>query len=291
MAKSDANLHRIDLLLTLDYLLNHTNENHPATQIKICEYARKFGLNYDKKNTTGNDVDRRRISASLEFLHNLTNSNQADKIPFKVEKTEGGKYFISTKFSLEKEEIIKILSSLQNDKYIKKQETDTLIEKLLNIFVNEQSREEYKKELSINDREVRKINPTFNRKMRLVNKAYKEGKMIKIGHKIYVDNKNFLDATLNSAGKDLLEEFMYNTCYKAMLKFVNAVPDAKKLHINDRKSVVRFYASAYSNSIIYYLANYKAKSFGGLLNCFSFENDEVFKETVNKLLVMRGIKK
>ena len=191
MAKSDANLHRIDLLLTLDYLLNHTDENHPATQIKICEYARKFGLKYDKKNTTGNDVDRRRISASLEFLHTLTNSNQADKIPFKVEKTEGGKYFVSSKFSIEKEEIIKILSSLQNDKYIKKQETDTLIEKLLNIFVNEQSREEYKKELSINDREVRKINPTFNRKMRLVNKAYKEGKMIKIGHKIYVDNKNF----------------------------------------------------------------------------------------------------
>ena len=100
MTKSDANLHRIDLLLTLDYLLNHTDENHPATQIKICEYARNFGLKYDKENTAGNDVDRRRISACLEFLLNLTNSKQADKIPFKVEKTEGGKYYVSSKFSL-----------------------------------------------------------------------------------------------------------------------------------------------------------------------------------------------
>lgn len=107
----------------------------------------------------------------------------------------------------------------------------------------------------------------------------------------YVDNKNFLDATLNSAGKDLLEEFIYNTCYRSILKFVNAVPDAKKLHINDRKSVVRFYASAYSNSIIYYLANYKNKSLAGLLNCFSFESDRIFEETVNKLLNMRSKQK
>ena len=107
----------------------------------------------------------------------------------------------------------------------------------------------------------------------------------------YVANKNFLDATLNSAGKDLLEEFVYNTCYKAILRFVNIVPDAKKLHINDRKSVVRFYASAYSNSIIYYLANYKNKSLVGLLNCFSFESDKVFEETINNLLNVRNKQK
>ncbi len=107
----------------------------------------------------------------------------------------------------------------------------------------------------------------------------------------YVDNKNFLDATLNSAGKDLLEEFVYNTCYRCILKFVNAVHDAKKLHINDRKSVVRFYASAYSNSIIYYLANYKNKSLAGLLNCFSFESDKVFDEVINRLLNMRSKQK
>ena len=124
-----------------------------------------------------------------------------------------------------------------------------------------------------------------------VEEAKNVEEMLKSIYAYYVDNKNFLDATLDSAGRSLLEEFIYNTCYKAILKFVNAVPDAKKLHINDRKSVVRFYASAYSNSIIYYLANYKNKSLAGLLNCFSFESEKVFEEVVNKQLNLRSKQK
>lgn len=104
----------------------------------------------------------------------------------------------------------------------------------------------------------------------------------------YLENKSFIDATLNSAGKDLVEEFIHNVCYKTVLRLVNAVPDAKKIHINDRKSIVRFYASAYSYSIIYYLANYKNKSLDGLLNCFSFESSGVFEEAVQKLLLRRN---
>lgn len=110
-------------------------------------------------------------------------------------------------------------------------------------------------------------------------------------YKYYSLNKGFVDATLlNSAGKDLFEEFIYNSCYQTILRFVNEIPNAKKLHVNDRKSISRFYASAYSNSIVYYLLTYKNKSLSGLKNCFVFENDNILKEATHKLLTARGVK-
>ena len=109
-------------------------------------------------------------------------------------------------------------------------------------------------------------------------------------YQYYVKNKGFIDATLNSAAKELLEEFIYNCCYKSIMRFVNAVQDSKKLHINDRKAISRFYALAYSHSIVYYLATYKAKSLDGLLNCFSFESNGSLEEAVNRLLLLRSKK-
>ena len=115
--------------------------------------------------------------------------------------------------------------------------------------------------------------------------------LLKCIYSYYSKNKGFIDATLNSAGKDLAEEFIHNVCYKAILRFVNAVQDSKKLHINDRKSIVRFYASAYSYSIIYYLSTYKTKSLDGLLNCFIFESNNSLDEAVSKLLIIRSKQK
>ena len=110
-------------------------------------------------------------------------------------------------------------------------------------------------------------------------------------YKYYLKNKGFIDATLNSAGKELAEEFIYNVCYKTFLRLINQIQDSKKLHINDRKAVARFYALGYSHSIIYYLATYKAKSLEGLLNCFLFESDKSFEEAVNRLLLIRSKQK
>ena len=42
MALSDTKIHQIELLITLDYLLNYTDEDHPATQIDICEYGKNM---------------------------------------------------------------------------------------------------------------------------------------------------------------------------------------------------------------------------------------------------------
>ena len=115
--------------------------------------------------------------------------------------------------------------------------------------------------------------------------------LLKYIYEYYSKNKSFLDATLNSAGKDLLEEFIHNVCYKAILRFVSVIPESKKLHVNDRKAITRFYASATSYSIIYYLANYKTKSLDGLLNCFTFEPSSVFEDAVHRLLIIRSKQK
>jgi len=115
--------------------------------------------------------------------------------------------------------------------------------------------------------------------------------VLKCIYAYYSKNKGFIDATLNSAGKELAEEFIHNVCYKSFLRFVNNSQDSKKLHINDRKAIARFYALAYSHSIIYYLSTYKNKSLDGLLNCFSFESNNVLNDAVNRLLLIRSKQK
>ena len=73
MKRTEAQTHFIELLLTLDYLLNYTDENHPATQQDICRHAKDFGLKYDSKNPVGNDVRRQRIGDCLQFLQSICN--------------------------------------------------------------------------------------------------------------------------------------------------------------------------------------------------------------------------
>ena len=93
MAHSDTRIHQIELLLTLDYLLNYTDEFNPATQIDICEHARKYGLKFDKNAKTGNQVRRQRISECLKFLRQITD-DFTDDVPFVLETTDSGKYYI-----------------------------------------------------------------------------------------------------------------------------------------------------------------------------------------------------
>ena len=113
-------------------------------------------------------------------------------------------------------------------------------------------------------------------------------RMVKCLFKYYQQNSYFIDATINSAGKDLLEEFIYNNTYKVILRIVNEQKDSKKLHYNDRKSIARFYAQAYSRSFVYYLATYKNKTLDGLLACFAFESDDNIAQAVDRMLQIRG---
>ncbi len=190
MAFSDTRIHQIELLLTLDYLLRFTDEDHPATQQDICRHANNFGLRYDSKAKSGNDVRRQRIADCLKFLMDVT-TRFADEAPFVLETTSSGKYYIDQKNYLCEEQIIKILAAVQNDKYTQDEDTEFLIERLLDSLSNVYNREHYKNELNKLNKGVKKYNLASNRKIRLVNRAYNEGKMLKIRYEIY--DKNNID--------------------------------------------------------------------------------------------------
>lgn len=115
--------------------------------------------------------------------------------------------------------------------------------------------------------------------------------MLELIYKYYAKNRAFIDATLNSAGKNLVEEFIQNSCYKTFMRFIAYIPESKKLHINDKKSIARFYSLAYSHSIIYYISTYKNKSLEGLYNCFTFENSNPFPEAIERTLIIRSKQK
>lgn len=97
----------------------------------------------------------------------------------------------------------------------------------------------------------------------------------------YSKNSKFLDATLNSAGKDLFQEFIFNFCYQVILSnFVMKTEESKKITPNDKKDIARFYAFAYSNTITYYFSTHKVKTLAGLMNCFNFVTDNTFGEAI-----------
>lgn len=112
--------------------------------------------------------------------------------------------------------------------------------------------------------------------------------LLKVIFEYYVKNAKFIDATLNSAGKELVQEFFYNNFYTNLLRIINNTPSGKKIHINDRKAIARYYAFAYSNTTIYYLSTYKTKTLSGLNNCFTFQNKTFLDDAIDNIAKMRG---
>lgn len=191
---NDTVIHRIELLLTLDYLLNYTDADHPATQQDICRHARNFGLKYEG-GKPGDDVKRQRIGDCLQWLQSLSNKfKNTDKIPFIINSTESGKFYIEEKNHLKKEEIIKILAAIENDKYTKEDDANSLINKLLDVLTNKRNREFYLNELENENKKVRKYTDSTNRNIKLISKAFKENKCILITRsyfgKVTDENKN-----------------------------------------------------------------------------------------------------
>lgn len=121
-----------------------------------------------------------------------------------------------------------------------------------------------------------------------VEKTKDINQLLKVIFNYYSKNNKFIDATLDSAGRDLVKEFFYNICYTNFLRYISNFPNGKKIHINDRKYIARFYAFAYSNSIIYYLSTYKNKTIQGLQNCFAFQNKNVLEEAVKNMQKKRA---
>lgn len=100
----------------------------------------------------------------------------------------------------------------------------------------------------------------------------------------YKHNEEFINATINSSGKELFFEFIYNAFYTAGLRFIGKIDVDKKLTLSARKSIARFYAYGYGNSTVYYLSNYRNKTLSGLLNSFSFIEPKNFEKNVQKAI-------
>lgn len=100
----------------------------------------------------------------------------------------------------------------------------------------------------------------LNEKLEKVEKEINPHNLFVSLYKYYEKNSKFIDATLNSAGKDLFVEFVYNNCYTTFLKILNSYKENKKITPNERKAIARFYGYAFANSIVFYFTNSKNKS-------------------------------
>lgn len=117
-------------------------------------------------------------------------------------------------------------------------------------------------------------------------KNYKE--LLESIFKYYKKNEKFIDATLSSAGKELFIEFLYNIFYTSTLRFSLNYEVEKNVTSIDSKNIARFYASAFSQTIAYYLLTRKEKTLSGLLNSFSFLGDDNLKNSLQNAAKKRS---
>lgn len=216
MALSDTKIHQIELLLTLDYLLRHTDQEHPATQIDICNHARKYGLRFDKNAKQGNQVRRQRIGECLRFLEEIAN-HFPDDVPFVLETTDSGKYYIEQRNGLDEEQVAKILAAIKNDKYTKDEDVDFLIERILDAFgTDDENKRLINKAYKRLIRGEKKYDKETIRKINLIEKAYQESKMVKIQYRITDQEKDQIITYCFWYRVYLIKEF-HNELYALLL--------------------------------------------------------------------------
>lgn len=110
--------------------------------------------------------------------------------------------------------------------------------------------------------------------------AHNINEVVECLFKYYEKNEHFVTATLNSSGKELLVNFIHNTLYTSLLKFVNAIPESKKITLQERRNIARFYASAYSNQFVFYLSSAKSKTLAGLNLTLNFIYEDFLSRAI-----------
>ncbi len=226
MALSDTKIHQIELLLTLDYLLNHTDEFNPATQIDICEHGRKYGLKFDKNAKKGNQVRRQRIGECLKFLKQISD-DFPDDVPFVLETTDSGKYYIEQRNGLNENQVAKILAAITNDKYTKDEDAAFLSDRILGAFSSGgENRDIIEREYKTLVWGGKKYDKETLRKISLVEKAFREGKMIKIKFSVN-DPKNGVVVDYFFWYRVYLIKELHNKLHAFMLPIGQINPNAK----------------------------------------------------------------
>lgn len=194
--RTDTEIHNIELLLTLDYLLRYTDIDHPANQIKICERANGFGLfyKYDKREVKGNVVRHDRVGKCLKFLYTVSKKHP-NAFPFFLKKTPSGKYYIEKRNGLDESQVAKILAAIKNDKYTRNEDVGDLFEGVFGAFSTSKAhREIIEKEYKRLIRGVKKYSGDALRKINLIEKAYHDGKIIQYRIRVLdQEKKKYID--------------------------------------------------------------------------------------------------
>lgn len=100
----------------------------------------------------------------------------------------------------------------------------------------------------------------LNEKIDRITKTTNPQEVFDLIYIYYSKNEKFIDATLRSAGRELFIEFVYNNCFTSFMRFITIHPDGKKIPLNTRKLIARFYGYAFANSIVYFFSNTKTKT-------------------------------
>ena len=106
-------------------------------------------------------------------------------------------------------------------------------------------------------------------------------------YKYYEGNSGFIDAVLESAGKELFVEFINNTCYQTFLKMIANIDQLHQISVPERKAIARFAAAGFSYNITFYLQNSKRKTFDGLLTNFTLLDENFLQQSIKNVIRLR----
>lgn len=142
----DTRIHQREILITLDYLLHHTDKDHRVKQADICRYAdEEYGIAYQGEGVPGNQIKRQRISECLKYLKELSDKYE---FPFVLERTGGGKFYIEQRNGLSDEQTARLLVAIHNDPYIGTKDAEFYEERILDAFATTEDCKEAIKKLS-----------------------------------------------------------------------------------------------------------------------------------------------
>ena len=175
----DTRIHQREILSTLDYLLHHTDKDHPVKQADICRYAdEEYGITYQGEGVSGNQIKRQRVSECLKYLKELSDKYE---FPFVLECKKGSKFYIEQRNGLNEEQTARVLAAIHNDPYIGKSDTEFYEERILDAFATTEDSKKSIQELS--SRYLQggtKQSQEVIQKIQILEKAYRENCPIQI---------------------------------------------------------------------------------------------------------------
>ena len=113
-----------------------------------------------------------------------------------------------------------------------------------------------------------------------IKKAKTVSKVVECVYNYYLANENFISVILASSAKDLFQEFIANNLFQAFNKLLLLLDEDKVLSMSYRKYITRFYSTAYSNTITFYLETAKDKSLVNLEPILGFIDEEFLQKSI-----------